>query len=234
MRALLLSGVSVVLASAASAQDFSYSGEAGPDNWGGTCAAGMEQSPVDFAHTMEAEGVMPALAWGEAESVDITRDSLNFTVHTDAGSLILNGTRYDLIQFHFHSLSEHTVDNEHYPLEVHFVHAAENGNLAVVGIFFEEGEYNYDLASIWNAIPEAGEEGTIDYLNFYNFLPSDLNGYRYAGSLTTPPCSEIVQWTVFSEPLEASAEQIAAYQQLFGDTARPTMPTNRRFILETN
>lgn len=234
MRTLLLSGASILFAGAAMAQDYSYAGSDGPDNWGGVCAAGIQQSPIDITGTTVAENIMPAIAWQTADAVELTRNSLNFTAHTDAGALILNGTRYDLIQFHFHSLSEHTVEGEAYPLEVHFVHASEDGNLAVVGVFYEEGEENAELAALWNAIPAAGETGNVEGLELTNFLPSSLDGYRYSGSLTTPPCAEIVAWTVLSEPLEASEAQIEAYQGLFGDTARPVQPHNRRFVLEND
>ncbi|WP_421790800.1 carbonic anhydrase [Hyphobacterium sp.] len=234
MKTLLLAGASLALAGTAAAQDYSYSGETGPANWGGVCATGIQQSPIDLNGAVEAEGIMPALAWHTADSVELTRNSLNFTANTDAGTLILNGVRYDLIQFHFHSLSEHTVDGEAYPLEVHFVHASEDGNLAVVGVFYEEGDENPELTALWNAIPAAGETGMVENLDLTNFLPGDMDGFRYSGSLTTPPCSEVVAWTVLSEPLEASAEQIEAYQGLFGDTARPTLPHNRRFVLEND
>ena len=235
MKTILLATAALGLTGAAVAQDYSYSGDNGVDNWGGICATGIQQSPIDLHGSFEAEGVMPAIAWGADESVELTRNSLNFTANTDAGALILNGTRYDLIQFHFHSMSEHTVDGEAYPLEVHFVHASADGNLAVVGVFYEEGAENAELAALWNAIPAQGETGNVGgSLDLTNFLPASMDGFRYSGSLTTPPCSEVVDWTVLSEPLEASSAQIEAYRGLFGDTARPTLPHNRRFVLESD
>ena len=234
MRAILLLGSCMALAGAAHAQDWGYEGRNGPENWGGVCATGIQQSPIDISGTFEAEGVMPAIAWGIASEARLANDGLNFKADTQAGALILNGVEYNLIQFHFHSMSEHTVDGESYPLEVHFVHASEDGNLAVVGVFYEEGEENAELNALWSAIPAEGEYSTVEGLNLGNFLPDDLDGFRYSGSLTTPPCSEIVAWTVLSEPLQASREQIEAYQGLFGDTARPTQPHNRRFVLESD
>lgn len=234
MKTILLAGAALGLTGTAVSQDYSYAGSDGPGNWGGVCATGIQQSPIDISMAVEAEGIMPAIAWTQADSIELTRNNLNFTANTDAGALILNGTRYDLIQFHFHALSEHTVHGEAYPLEVHFVHASEDGNLAVVGVFYEEGEENAELAALWNAIPAAGETGNVEGLELTNFLPPSLDGYRYSGSLTTPPCAEIVAWTVLSEPLEASEAQIEAYQGLFGDTARPVQPHNRRFVLEND
>ncbi|MHA6287260.1 carbonic anhydrase [Maricaulis sp. CAU 1757] len=234
MRSLMLGVAGLALAGAAGAQDWSYEGANGPDNWSGQCAAGTQQSPVDLSGAIEADVMMPALDWSVADTVTLSSDGLNFKADTDAGSLVLNGVRYDLLQFHFHAMSEHTVDGEAYPLEVHFVHASEDGALAVVGVLYEEGEANAALADLWAAIPAQGETGTVSDLDLRVFLPGSMDGFRYAGSLTTPPCSEIVAWTVLSEPLEASAEQIAAYRGLYGDTARPVQPHNRRFILEAD
>jgi carbonic anhydrase len=62
-------------------------------------------------------------------------------------------------------------------------------------------------------------------------LPSETRYIRYSGSLTTPPCSEGVIWTVFVSPIEASAAQIARFARLYGSNARPVQPLNRRKLL---
>jgi len=242
MKFLLSTAATLAMVGAAAAQDWSYEGETGPDNWGGlsdayaVCETGTQQSPIDLAGAVEAEGVMPAIAWGALSGAAVSNDGLGLKVDAPgAGALILNGARYDLLQFHFHHLSEHTVDGEAYPLEVHFVHAAENGDLAVVGVFYEIGEENAELAEIWDAIPAAGESAELDAeLDLAAFLPDDQEGWRYAGSLTTPPCSETVAWTVMEEPLEASEAQIEAFAALFPDNARPTQALERRFVLESD
>ena len=240
--ALAASAASLAMVGAASAQDWSYGGDSGPERWGdladnyAVCSAGHQQSPINLTGAIEAEGIMPAIAWTAADSVKLSNDGLNFKADTPgAGALILNGVQYDLLQFHFHADSEHTVDGEAYPLEVHFVHASADGNLAVVGVFYEAGDENDQLNQIWSAIPEAGGESMLDgALDLNAFLPDDMDGYRYAGSLTTPPCSEVVAWTVLAEPLEASQAQIDAYRGLFSDTARPVQPLERRFVLESD
>ena len=40
----------------------------------------------------------------------------------------------------------------------------------------------------------------------------EMNGdyYRYYGSLTTPGCNEVVQWTIFTTPIPISAKQVCA------------------------
>ena len=112
------------------------------------------------------------------------------------------------------------------------MHASEDGALAVIGVFFEEGEANAALTPIWGAAPaEAGEVAYDMAVDFDAMMPTASTAYRYAGSLTTPPCSEIVAWTVMDQPVTASAEQIETFVSLFGNNARPTLPVNRRYVL---
>ena len=62
-------------------------------------------------------------------------------------------------------------------------------------------------------------------------LPGSAKVYRYAGSLTTPPCSEVVAWNVLATPVTASKAQIDAFAALFPHNNRPLVPANRRFLL---
>ncbi|WP_019959741.1 carbonic anhydrase [Woodsholea maritima] len=218
--------------------EWGYHGAHGPEHWGeisaefAVCSAGHQQSPVDLHNAHAGDGHMPELHWTGGDHLQVANNGHTAQVNTPAGSsLVLDGVTYNLIQFHFHHMSEHTVDGHAYPLEVHFVHAAENGNLAVVGVFFEEGAENAELAKIWSAIPgDVGShdiDGAIDYTAF---LPSDHAGYRYQGSLTTPPCSEIVSWTVMSHALEASHDQIEAFAHIFHENARPVQDLHGREV----
>ena len=79
--------------------------------------------------------------------------------------------------------------------------------------------------------PEVRAPATIDPAAM---LPREGGYFRYMGSLTTPPCSEGLTWTVFKQPLEASSEQIRQFAALFPNNARPVQRTNRRFVIETN
>jgi carbonic anhydrase len=56
--------------------------------------------------------------------------------------------------------------------------------------------------------------------------------YRYMGSLTKPPCTEGVIWSVFKVPIEASAKQIRDLSAMFPANARPASRINRRYLLE--
>ena len=120
------------------------------------------------------------------------------------------------------------------PLEAHFVHFNEKRDGALVlGIFIVEGAANPALAQVFANLPkEKGEIKTELTLDPRKLLPAKLDRYRYEGSLTTPPCSEIIHWNVLRASITASADQIKTFAALFSNNARPILPLNRRFLLE--
>ena len=142
-------------------------------------------------------------------------------------------TTYRLTQFHFHTPSEHLLNGEDFPMELHQVHQAHNGDLLVIGVFIETGDQHRELRRIFRDLPaDATETRTIRHFDLDALIPDDDDTYRYDGSLTTPPFSEGVRWIVFDEPLEMSIDQIAAFQALFphGNSREP-QPLNGRPIL---
>ena len=118
-------------------------------------------------------------------------------------------------------------------MEVHFVHkAANDGGLAVVGVFIAEGDESAVLAAIWDGMPaQEGEASTEAFIDPTGLLPQSFASYRYAGSLTTPPCSEVVTWTVLKDPVAASRDQIEAFAKVFPGNFRPIQRLNRRYLL---
>lgn len=221
---------------------WSYGGATGPDAWGGldpaygVCGAGTQQSPIDLAMAVKADLAPVAVQWNPVRLTAVVNNGHTIQVGTPGGGHItLDGSRYDLLQFHFHHMSEHTLAGKQFPLEVHFVHQAAGGDgLAVIGVFFADGAENATLAPIWQAMPgRKGVASTGATIDPAALLPASRTAFRYAGSLTTPPCSEIVSWTVFAEPLTASAGQVAAFAKLFPNNFRPVQPRNRRFLLSS-
>ena len=221
---------------------WTYSGERGPQAWGSLepgnvlCSSGAQQSPVDLAAALDARAPQPEPHW-----IPFTGGRVMNTGHTIAvevtggGGVRLNGKDYTLQQFHFHHPSEHVVGGVRFPLEAHFVHAADDGDLAVIGVLFEEGAANPVLDPVWATAPgRAGQAAVAFQIDVAAFMPTTNAAYRYEGSLTTPPCSETVSWTVMAEPVTASKGQIIAFGTLFPDNARPLQPLNRRFILRTS
>lgn len=221
---------------------WTYGGEAGPSHWGELrpenrpCSVGAQQSPIDLASAMSASISAPAAKWIPARGGMVVNNghTLQVDVPGGGGGITLDGKDYALKQFHFHHPSEHTIDGKQFPLEVHFVHAASTGELAVVGVMFLEGTANPNLDAIWATAPgREGKAAVAFNIDASAFMPQDRSAYRYEGSLTTPPCSETVRWTVMATPVTASASQIEAFAALFPFNARPVQPLNRRYVLKT-
>jgi len=227
---------------AAEGAHWSYEDATGPAKWGDldaankACAIGAQQSPVDITNTIRAE--LPAIKLNWPSNVDTIINNghtiqLNFPA---GGSLTLGDTTYHLLQVHFHHPSEHSIAGKRFPMEAHFVHRADNGAIAVVGVLIEEGKANDVFHRIVQAMPAAaGPEAKVaTEINLQGLLPKNLSYYRYSGSLTTPPCSETVEWVLLSEPVQADAADIAAFAKLFPMNARPVQKDNRRFILQSH
>ena len=216
---------------------WSYEGDTGPAMWGSldpsfaACDDGSRQSPVDIAGAVAGGESELEIRWqpGDAEVID---NGHTIQVNVAEGSAInLEGREFALLQFHFHHPSEHTVEGSAAPMDIHFVHAAAEGDLAVIGVFLEAGEADSTIQSIWEAIPSAGESpGTLAALDPRALLPEGGSHYRYPGSLTTPGCSEIVSWVVMAESVAVSQDQIDAFVALYPMNARPVQPLNERMI----
>ncbi|MDQ7019594.1 MAG: carbonic anhydrase family protein [Robiginitomaculum sp.] len=223
-----------------SAPHWTYSGMNGPEHWGkldqgyATCASGTQQSPIDLKEARMAPLPPIEINWTPFLPT-VINNGHTIKVDTDKqGSMILDGKTYTLLQFHFHHDSEHTINGRHYPLEAHFVHQAKDGSLGVLGVFFKEGNANPALQKIWNIAPlDPGEMKAEKRFKPGALLPRNRSYFRYEGSLTTPPCSEVVSWVVFDQPIEASKAQIDAFAGLYANNYRPVQPTNRRFILHS-
>ena len=216
-----------------------YEGPQAPEHWSSldpgfaVCGDGREQSPIDL--TGAEREALSEIGFEYAPSpISILNTGNTIQVDYQAGSgIVLDGTRYGLVQFHFHHRSEHTVDGADFPLELHLVHADADGALAVVGVFLEEGAANEALAPVWRHLPaEAGPAALVAGMVDANaLLPERRTTWRYPGSLTTPPCSEGVSWLMMTEPVTASREQIEAFGALFPINNRPVQPLNGRRLV---
>ncbi len=221
---------------------WSYGGEDGPGHWAEIspdnrpCSSGVQQSPIDLSGALAATVDTPHPAWVPVRGGMVINNGHTIQVDVaNGGGISLDGADYALKQFHFHHPSEHTIDGKAFPLELHLVHAAADGKLAVIGVMFDKGAANPALDAVWATAPgKEGKAAVAFEIDAGKFMPRGASAYRYEGSLTTPPCSETVRWTVMAEPQTASASQLAAFSTLFPWNARPVQPLNRRYVLKTS
>jgi carbonic anhydrase len=221
------------------APHWAYEGKEGPQYWGqlapdfAVCSKGERQSPIDLAGAGLDQGAELVLSWQPFPAAVENNGHTLQVAATDSSlsALSLAGKPYAFLQFHFHHPSEHAVAGGRWPLEVHMVHKSETGDLAVTGIFFRPGRENDLLGAILAQAPTTkGKAPMRKPVDMSHFLPRSAATYRYAGSLTTPPCSEIVSWIVYREPVEAGVGQIESFARLFPMNARPLQQDFQRGI----
>ena len=227
---------------AAAHPHWSYGGNGGPEHWGElqpdfkVCQLGLEQTPIDLSGGMKSDLGAVSLDY-KPLPLRIVNNGHTIQVNAESGcSCSIAGAKYDLLQFHFHHPSEHLLAGKPFDLECHFVHKSSAGALAVVGVFIRPGAKNAALAPLFDAMPakEGPEVKAAGAIDPAALLPKSGGYFRYMGSLTTPPCSEGLTWTVFREPIEASPDQIKQFASLFSNNARPVQKRNRRFLIESN
>lgn len=194
--------------------------------------AGKMQSPIDLP-TSDAEKMTDAGAIELDYSTKISKAENNgHSIQvSDSGTATINQRTFTLTQFHFHAQSEHTVDGKHYPLEAHFVNQAQDGRLAVIGVFFEEGSENKGFQEV---IDDVSDGKNTEILNIQTMFPENMSYYHYLGSLTTPPLTENVEWYVLKNPVQVSKEQIKKFQEFYDHNNREVQPLNERVVLEHN
>lgn len=234
----------LALATAVSANElphWDYEGESGPEEWGKlheeyrACGEGRQQSPIDIvtAKVIEAELPDTVIDWVKQTELDVVNNGHAIQgIANDMGRATINGRDDVLKQFHFHAPSEHLIDGKRFPAEVHFVHEGPDGTLSVVGILLEGGGQNKLVDAMMGVAPATEGKAKVPVEDLHEILPDELDTYRYVGSLTTPPCSEVVDWNVLQTPVRISDSALARLTELSNNDARPVQPLARRFVLE--
>ncbi len=220
------------------------------------CGSGKRQSPVDIWNEVPADlypllydyQSIPLLVLNNGHTLQANYNSIGRQETVAIGGkpypvkskpvynsrLMLGDVPYQLLQFHFHAPSEHARNGQRYAMEVHLVHKSADGNLAVVGVLFERGRENPVLQKVLdNVSANLNEVKSVQgiTINAADLLPEDRRVFHYSGSLTTPPCSENVNWFVMTTPLEVSEKQVRQFQTLIGENARPLQPMHWRQML---
>ena len=228
----------------AQASEWSYKGETGADFWGSldpefkACSLGRSQSPINIESSADSDLGSLELNYKDTP-LKIVNNNRTIRVDYQPGSnLTLDNRQYELLQFHFHQPSEHLISGQAADMEAHFVHKnRETEDLAVLAVLMSEGKVNRALDRVWDKIPHGDriEEVSDLIINASNLLPENIDRYYcYQGSLTTPPCSEIVTWLVLKQPVEISKLQIDRFLEIIGNNARPVQPLNNRILSESN
>jgi len=223
---------------------WSYTGAGGPAKWDKLskeykeCKIGEAQSPIDIPDAKARKGDIAALLFNYRPSpLKIIDNGHTIEVDYAPGSFVsIEGKHYELQQFHFHKPAEEKIDGKGHDMDAHLVHKGPDGKLIVIAILFDAGRENKTIKSLWDNLPkEKGREHSVDAvkINAVDLLPTDKGYYTYAGSLTTPPCTEQVQWYVLKTPVQMSADQIARFGRIYPMNARPIQPFNDRDILGT-
>lgn len=210
------------------------------------CAGGM-QSPIDLFQFSIAPDTSPlVLPQYKAGQLLLRNTGQYLRIVNNFGSLMYLGDKiYDLVYMQVKTPSEHRMSGEQYPVEVQWYHrAVEDGSITAVSLLYKLGPRNTFLDMlIENAPTGTGTEFlTKSSINLGDALPKDITSlragpraaypyYTYEGSLTTPPCTEGIQWLVWAKPDHVSADQAAALQGLFPDAPqRPLHPDNDRRV----
>jgi len=215
-----------------------YTEEGSPLSWGTlkpefhTCKDGLNQSPIDLKVFVDAE--LPKLTYNyKSASTEILNNGHTVQVNIANGStVVIDGIKFELKQFHFHTPSENNINGKSFPLEAHFVHASKDGELAVVALMFEEGDENKMLGKLWAKMPmKSGEKSKLEIADVTSLLPKDRDYYRFNGSLTTPPCTEGVRWIVLKKSTTLSKAQADKFAKVMvHPNNRPIQPVNARII----
>ena len=227
---------------------WSYQGFRGPRLWGfledayRECRIGHQQSPIDI--------VMPHHADHQEDLIFQYSDNAFQVVMTEHGlrienlginRLVFNQRTYRLRQFHFHDPSEHHIHGKEYPMEIHLVHEDATGHLLVVAVLVNLGKENSTLARIQNWVQQDEKPRAINNvekshdsieLNVQDFIPHTTHHFSYHGSLTTPPCTQGVQWILLRTPIDLSQNQLDWFASLTGVNARPIQPLYKRQVEE--
>jgi len=214
-----------------------------------TPSAGLEQTPIDIrSEDLTFDEHLPALGFSYSTKAALgvintgspgEHATVRAELQNDANTLTVDNKTYELKQFHFHAASEHELNGEKFPAEMHLVHQATDGSgkLLVVGVFIKSGKQHAELSKIFSNLPgETDEQRAVSRFNLTRLLPGGLESFRYDGSLTTPDPSGVfkegVKWVVLAEPIEMSPEQIGNFVQLFPEgNSREVQPLNGRTIL---
>ena len=220
---------------------WTYLGRTGPINWdkldpaNRACSQGQEQSPIDIRGAHLNKALQPIQFHYLAGPVSMENTGNLIVTHVSPGNyIVVNGMRYDLERLEFHQPSEHAIKGKLTDMEVQFIHKSADGKMAAIAerMTLDRGEANATLATLWEHLPSEAHttEKVAKLVNPGGLLPGDRGYWTYTGSLTTPPCTEGVQWFVMEQDLSISRQQLRELQRLFKVSSRTLRDGHGRSI----
>jgi len=217
--------------------EWEYGSHNGPDTWCAhfEAANGLAQSPIDVqVKNAQKENDRPPVTvhYKNCKAVCLNNSHTVCWSVEDAGHIMIGQKKYKLAQFHYHCPSEHYLNGEQYPLCLHFVHVAEDGELAVLGYVFQTGtKSNSFLDCVCEMKPLKAHENCDVASVPFELLNVEGDYIHYSGSLTTPPCSEGVVWHVQTEVQPFTHAQENWFRScICHDNARPMQKMNDRVM----
>lgn len=225
---------------------WSYNGnKTGPDNWSSLspnyalCNSGKSQSPVniDLEKTVNTQNKGIKFNYGLITPSSIKNTGKHIQIDVGAGTNIkVGGLVFELKNLTFHTPSEHTVNNKHFPMEIQFIHESKEQELAVVSMMVVPGKADRTLKKLLKHLPmNAGESKALpaNALRSVEMKKKLGNYHQYGGSITTPPCNEGVRWFIMKNPLTLSTDQQQAFKNATNqNNNRPIQDLNARMITE--
>jgi len=227
---------------------FSYSGDYGPGFWaeinkGWEACGNGEQSPVDIPGNAVVDPTLTLTLQLKQTSVVMFNDGhtikVDYTKGTPGlgGTITFNHVDYDIQQFHFHTLSEHTLQGNRGVMELHavFKDRSTPPNFLAIAMLYEIGNADPFLSTLISAgLPEKSHSKhvPIPALDLADAFTETSSYYTYAGSLTIPSCFPVT-FIVLKTEATMSEGQFLAFQGIMGDNFRPIQALNGREVRVT-
>ncbi|WP_136468561.1 carbonic anhydrase [Flagellimonas onchidii] len=224
---------------------WSYQGETGSEHWAeieqDSDCDGEHQSPINIISTYaKVDSSMEPLDIHYASATkihEVVNNGHSIQYNFEPGDYLnYNGDKYELKQIHFHEASEHTINGIRYPMVIHMVHVSDKNQFVVLAVMVEEGQDSAPFQFLESYLPLAkGQTKSINTsFDLNKNLPKDKGYFNYIGSLTTPPCTEGVNWFVFKKTITISLEQVKVLQKLMPlNNYRNEQPLNGRIVKQT-
>ncbi|HEY0906088.1 MAG TPA: surface-adhesin E family protein [Methylophilus sp.] len=220
---------------------WSYQGETGPAHWQSLqpdyalCGLGQQQSPIDITQSISA-ALKPIQRLQKFPLKSIRREAHGLVMDAGTGNMmVLDQKPYQLKSISLHSPAEHQIRQKTYAAELQMLHEDKSGHRVILAVLLEEGSSHPTFDKLIHSLPKAGDDSKPLALRVTpaELMPAKPGYYRYSGSLTTPPCSEGVQWLVMKETLKISKAQLEMLRQALGeDNQRPLQDAQGRMVLE--